>query len=206
MAGRALNVAERKRVLREQALRVRDALTPAEIEERSAEIARRVMALGGYQRARARLLFASFGSEVRTDRLIAHTVRSRARLVLPRVRGPEEALALHEVEDPATQLAPGWLGIPEPVAGNCPECTVNEIDFILVPGVAFDRNGGRLGYGGGYFDYILNLRGDLVEDGAAVAVAFAEQIVDEVPREAWDVRVPLIVTENEVIDTRSDRS
>jgi len=206
MAGRALNAAERKQALREEALRARDALRPQEVEERSAEIARRVMLLGSYQRAQVRLLFASIGSEVRTDRLIAHTVRSRARLVLPRVRGPEEALALHEVADPETQLVPGWNGIPEPVAGNCPERTESDIDFILVPGLAFDRHGGRLGYGGGYFDYILNLRGDLVDSGAAVAVAFASQIVDEVPREAWDVRVPVIVTEDEVIDTRSDRS
>jgi len=201
-----LNAAERKQALREEALRARDALAPAEIEERSAEITRRVMLLSSYRRARVRLLFASIGSEVRTDRLIAHTVRSRARLVLPRVRGPEEALALHEVVDPETQLVPGWSGIPEPIAGNCPECTESDIDFILVPGLAFDRHGGRLGYGGGYYDYILNVRGDLVDSGAAVAVAFASQIVDEVPREAWDVRVSVIVTEDGVIDARSDRS
>lgn len=206
MAGAVVNQAGRKQALRGEALRARDALTPAEIEVRSTAIARRIMALPGYERARVRLLFASIGSEVRTERLIADTVRSRARLVLPRVVGPEEALALHEVTDPATQLAPGWSGIPEPMPGKCPELTVNDIDFILVPGLAFDRHGGRLGYGGGYFDYILNLRGDLLESGAAVAVAFACQLVDDVPREAWDVRVPLIVTEDEVIDTRTEGS
>ncbi len=174
--------------------------------ELSTEIARRVMRLSSYRRARERLLFVSFGSEVDTSLLIADTLRSRARLVLPRVQGREEALALHEVSDPATQVAPGWGGIPEPVAGNCPERSIYDVDFILVPGLAFDRLGGRLGYGGGYFDYLLNLRGDLVETGAVVAVAFSAQIVDEVPREAWDVRVPVIVTEHEVIDTRPGRS
>jgi len=194
-----------KAALRDLLRARRDALEPSEIAERSQVIARRVMALAGYERSRTRLLFASFGSEVRTDALIADTLRSGARLVLPRVIGPEEALALHEVRDPAQEIAPGSFSIPEPLE-SCPELSLYEIDFVLVPGLGFDREGGRLGYGGGYFDYILNLRSDLVETGAAVAVAFEDQLIDEVPRESWDVRVPIIVTENEVIDTRPKRS
>lgn len=194
--------ADCKRLLRHEALARRDSLSPEEIEQRSAAIARRVMGLGAYRRARSRLLFMSVGSEVRTDRLVADSLRSRARVILPRVVGPEEALALHEVCDLEREVAPGWMGIREPIAGNCPEYSAEEVDFILVPGLAFDRRGGRLGYGGGYFDYILNLRSDLVESGAAVAVAFGLQIVDEVPRESWDARVPIIVTEDEIIDTR----
>jgi 5-formyltetrahydrofolate cyclo-ligase len=79
------------------------------------------------------------------------------------------------------------------------------VDFVLVPGLAFDRTGGRLGYGGGFFDYILNVRTDLVESGAAVAVAFSCQIVERVPTAGWDVRVPMIATEDELIDAL-DRS
>ncbi len=199
-------VTEAKRALRRQVLDRRDALDPEEIDERSTRIVRRVMALGSYRRGRSRVLFVSIGSEVRTDRLIAETLRSRAHLILPRVGGPEEALALHEVREPETELRPGAFGVPEPTAGNCPERSPYDIDFILVPGLAFDRRGGRLGYGGGFFDYILNLRNDLVDDGAVVAVAFSVQFVDEVPRDSWDVRVPIIVTEDEVIDTRTGRS
>ncbi|MGD9495448.1 MAG: 5-formyltetrahydrofolate cyclo-ligase [Armatimonadota bacterium] len=206
MAGSVVTVTERKRALRREVLARRNALSPEEVAERSERIVRRVLAVSGYRRSRSRLLFASVGSEVRTERLVADTLRSGARLVLPRVRGPEESLALHEVSDPATELRPGAFGIPEPVVGNCPELSVYDLDFILVPGLAFDRTGGRLGHGGGYFDYILSLRNDLLETGAAVAVAFSVQLVDEVPREAWDVRVPIIVTEDEVIDTRKSRS
>lgn len=202
MAGRAVTVAERKRRLRREALARRNALTPAEIEERSTVIARQVMRLPAYQRARARLLFMSVGSEVLTDGLIANSLRVGARVVLPRVVGPEEALVLHEVCDLERDVAPGWMGIPEPIPGHCPEYSPEQVDFILVPGLAFDRQGGRLGYGGGYYDYILNLRSDLQDSGGVVAVAFALQIVDEVPRESWDARVPIIVTEDEIIDTR----
>ena len=195
-----MKVAKRKAALRRRMRRERDALPEGEQERLSAAIARRVMDLPGWKRARSRMLFRSFGSEVLTDQLIDRTLRSRAELVLPRVTGLEETLALHAVADPDRELAPGHFGIDEPVSGRCPERSLYDVDFVLVPGLAFDREGGRLGYGGGFFDYVLNVRTDLMESGAVVAVAFALQIVDAVPLAGWDVRVPLIATEDELID------
>ena len=198
-----MKVAAKKAALRRLMRRRRDTLVDGVQEEASDAIARRVMALSAYQRSTSRLLFRSFGSEVLTDRLIEHTLRSRAELVLPRVTGLEEALALHAVRDPERDLAPGCFGIDEPISERCPERSIYDVDFMLVPGLAFDRHGGRLGYGGGFFDYILNVRTDLVESGAVVAVAYSLQIVDEVPQAGWDVSVPLIATEDELIDTRN---
>ena len=124
--------AERKRLLRQEALARRNALSPAEIEERSITIARRVMSLGAYQRARSRLLFMSVGSEVRTDRLVADSLRSCARVISPR-GGAGGTLALHEVRDLEREVAPGRMGIPEPIAETA-RCSPDEVDFILVPG------------------------------------------------------------------------
>lgn len=200
-----MKVAAEKAALRRRMRARRDSMLDGGQEAASDAIARRIVALASYRRARSRLLFRSFGSEVLTDRLIAETLRSRAELVLPRVKGLEEALALHAVADPERDLAPGSFGIEEPILARCPERSIYDIDFVLVPGLAFDRCGGRLGYGGGFFDYILNVRTDLVESGAVVAVAYSLQIVEQVPLAGWDVRVPLIVTEDELIDTR-DRS
>jgi 5-formyltetrahydrofolate cyclo-ligase len=200
-----VKVAAEKAALRRRMRDRRDALVNGELERRSARVMERVMGLGAYQRARSRLLFCSFGSEVLTDALIDETLESGAELLLPRVKGPEETLALHAVCDPEADLAPGCFGIDEPICDRCPERSLNDIDFVLVPGLAFDRRGGRLGYGGGFFDYILNVRTDLVQSGAAVAVAFSCQIAEEVPVAGWDVRVPLIATEDELIDARDGR-
>ncbi len=178
---------------------LRDALRDGERERLSEQIVRRVRKLPGYKRSRSRLLFSSFRSEVLTEALIADTLKHGARLLLPRVVDYEEPLALHEVTDPARDLAPGAFGILEPVAGRCPERSVYEMDFVLVPGLAFDRTGGRLGYGGGFFDWVLSHRHDLVDGDAAVAVGFGLQIVAAVPMQAWDVPVSAVVTENEVI-------
>lgn len=194
-----MTISEEKQALRRRILSLRDALSADDIRERSAQIARRVTQLQCYRAARTRLLFASFGSEVRTDALLAETLASEARLILPRVERGREELAFHEVVDLDADLAPGAWGIPEPIAERCPERALNEVDFILVPGVAFDRRGGRLGYGGGFYDRILRARQDLITDGAAVAVGFALQIVDRVPRHEGDVLVPLVVTEDEVL-------
>ena len=199
-----MNAADAKRELRRRISRLRDALPGEEIEERSRLIARHLYLLPGYRRSRSRLLFASFRSEVRTEALMQETLKRGGRLVLPRVAGWEEPLALHQVCDPERDLALGAFGIPEPIPGHCPELSVYDIDFVLVPGLAFDRQGGRLGWGGGFFDWVLSHRPDLVASQAAVAVAFDLQIVDEVPMQPWDVRVPIIVTESGVIRAGDD--
>ena len=194
-----MTTAQRKRALRAEVLARRDALSGDEIRERSLRIAERVTELLCYRAARTRLLFASFGSEVRTEALLAETAASEARLILPRVVHGRGDLALHEVRDLQVDLAPGAWGIPEPTPERCPEVSLSEVDFILAPGVAFDRQGGRLGYGGGFYDRILRERVDLVESSAAVAVTFALQVVGEAPRDERDVVVPVIVTEDEII-------
>lgn len=195
-----MNAGHGKRAMRARVQRSRDALPAEEARRSSEEIVRRVKNLPAYERARSRLLFASFRSEVATDALLRQTLAIGARLVLPRVTEFEEPLALHEVRDIERDLAPGAFGIREPIPARCPELSVEHVDFILVPGLAFDRAGGRLGYGGGFFDWVLSHRHDLVDGAAAVAVAFALQIVDEVPMQAWDVPVSLIVTEDEIIE------
>ncbi|MGI5817198.1 MAG: 5-formyltetrahydrofolate cyclo-ligase [Armatimonadota bacterium] len=200
-----MKLAGEKAALRRRARMRRDALSEDERRRHSEAIVRRVMGLGAWRRARSRLLFRSLGSEVLTDALIAETLRSGAELVMPRVKSLEEPLGMHVVRDPETDLAPGWCGIDEPIRDRCPERSLYDAEFVLVPGLAFDRRGGRLGYGGGFFDYILNVRTDLVETGAVVAVAFSCQIVERVPMAGWDVRVPLIATEDELIDTRDGR-
>jgi 5-formyltetrahydrofolate cyclo-ligase len=102
------------------------------------------------------------------------------------------ALALHRVDDPAGQLRPGMWGIPEPDPARAPTVAPAEVEFVLVPGVAFDPRGGRLGYGGGYYDRLLTA---VATDTPRVAAAFEVQMVDEVPMAPGDQRVDRVITE-----------
>jgi 5-formyltetrahydrofolate cyclo-ligase len=91
------------------------------------------------------------------------------------------------------QLAPGIWGIPQPRPELCPSVPVSQLDFVLVPGVAFTRRCERLGYGGGYYDRFIRA---LVRRPPLIAAAFALQVVAELPPSKSDQRVDRVVTED----------
>lgn len=193
---------EAKRDLRRAVLARRDALSPAENAALSAQVTQRALALPALAEAEVVLLFASFGSEVRTGELLAACLRNGQDVVLPRVRREERRLDLYLIEDATRDVVPGIWGIPEPDPHHCTEVMPRELDFILAPGVAFDRAGNRLGYGGGFYDKLLTqVRRELLSDGLA-ALCFALQLVEEVPHKPKDVPVPLLITEHGLIKTQ----
>jgi len=184
--------ADPKSALRREVIARRDALPAGSRAAKSAAIGEAVAALPEFRRAEVVLLFAPFGSEVDTVPLMRQALDAGQRLLLPRVVREEHRLALHEVREPAEDLRPGVWNIPEPDPTRCPERPLAAVGFVLAPGVAFDEQGGRLGYGGGYYDRLL---GALAPGVGVVAVCFECQIVPEVPRHAHDLLVPAIVTE-----------
>jgi 5-formyltetrahydrofolate cyclo-ligase len=196
-----------KEELRQEALRRRDALAPAEIEAKSARIAARVLALPAYAAADWVLLFASFRSEVNTWPMMRRVLADRKRLVLPRVDVVERNLLLYEVRDPDRDFEPRWRsGLREPRPGLCRRVPESQIDLIIAPGVAFDARGERLGYGAGYYDNFLRALRPSSAGVLVVGVAFELQLVPAVPNHDHDERVDMIVTESRIIDCRSDAS
>lgn len=185
-----------KATLRRRILARRDALDPAARAERSAAIVARLASMAAFQRARSVLAYASFGSEPDTWPFLRAVLAEGRTLLLPRVDRGARRLVLHRVVDLTRDLAPGTWGIPEPLPGRCPALAVPAADVVLVPGVAFDRTGGRLGYGGGYYDRLLAAwpgpRPPLI------APAFELQLVDAVPLGPGDHRVDRVVTETRV--------
>jgi 5-formyltetrahydrofolate cyclo-ligase len=117
---------------------------------------------------------------------------------LPKVNRRTNRLDLYWVNDLNSQLAAGLWGIPEPIIERCERLnSLNEVEFALLPGVAFTRNGARLGYGGGFYDKLL---AQIELRPALVAAAFALQIVEHIPQEPTDVKVEWIITEQATIN------
>lgn len=195
-------VREQKLAVRRQVQAARDALDAAEREVKSAAICRTIAGLPEFEQAESVMLFASFGSELSTRALVDTTLLAGKRLVLPAVQG-RGRLALRVVCDPATELARGTWGIPEPCV-RCPEISVGELDFLLVPGLAFDERGGRVGYGGGYYDCLLRQMVARPRPPAIVAACFELQLLPTAPTSAHDLPVPIIVTEARVIRTGAE--
>ncbi|CAA9462832.1 MAG: 5-formyltetrahydrofolate cyclo-ligase [uncultured Rubrobacteraceae bacterium] len=181
-----------KQALRRRVLGRRDAMGEAEHRESSQTIVGKVLSLEAYRRAGVVMAYAGFGSEVRTEPFLRSVLEAGKRLVLPRVNRERGALDLYEVRDLARDLEAGVWGINEPKADPHAAADLGAVDLALIPGVAFDARGGRLGHGAGYYDKLLGGAGGLPP---LVAGAFEVQVVDELPLDPHDVLVDLILTE-----------
>jgi len=142
------------------------------------------------------LCFASFRSEVDTTPLIAWWLARDAVVALPRIVGAHHMEA-YAVTDLQSDLVAGRWDIPEPRPG-LPLVDPVAIDVVIVPGSAFDRAGGRMGYGGGFYDtFLARLR----PDARRIGICFDLQVVERVPCETHDLCVDLVVTESRAIET-----
>ena len=186
-----------KQSIRKAVLARREQL-PAETRAvHSAAITERLRQLPEYRRAGAVLGYMNFGSEFASELWVAQALAEGKRLALPKVNHHTNHLDLYWVDDPENQLAAGLWGIREPVVERCAKLAApDEVEFALLPGVAFTRDGARLGYGGGYYDKLL---AGMAQRPALVAAAFALQVVESLPQEPYDIKVAWIITEQETI-------
>jgi 5-formyltetrahydrofolate cyclo-ligase len=185
-----------KRELRKKIVAERDLLTDEEIEARSALIAERFFSLPSFEQAKAVMYFVSFGSEVNTRPLVEETIAKGKIALAPKAVPQSRELIPSQILDWESDLLPGYYNIPEPRAGALRPFAPEQIDLLVVPGVAFDLKGNRLGYGGGYYDRFFPL---LKPRTPLVAMVFDLQIVPEVPTDEWDQKVDCIITEKRVI-------
>ncbi len=178
-----------RRVLRAR----RDAMPEAERRILSARIGEELLAEPHLLAARRVALYAAVRSEVATAGLHAGLHARGTELFYPRIVRASRTLEFAPAHDPAA-LRPGPFGIPEPTGDPI---ALAAIDVVVLPGLGFDRRGVRLGMGAGYYDRAL-----LGYAGLSVGVAFACQLVDELPEEAGDRRVDLLVTDRQVLALR----
>ena len=184
--------------IRKQLLVLREQLMPETRAAHSAAITERLLQLPEYQQADAVLGYMNIGAEFASEVWVRQVLADGKRLALPRVNHHANQLDLYWVDDLENQLESGLWGIREPVVERCERLTtLNEVEFALLPGVAFTRNGARLGYGGGFYDKLL---ARMTHRPALAAAAFSLQVVEHIPQEATDVKVEWVITEEEVID------
>ncbi len=182
---------ETKRALRERVLAARDSLPPEFRAAASAAICRALARRGDFAAASTVLLTSPFGSEWDTMPLLLIALERGKAVALPRVNATAHTLELCRLSEPSRDVGPGYRGIPEPQS-HCALIAADAIDWVLVPGIAFDTAGHRLGYGGGYYDRLLP---QLRRDAARIAGAYEMQLVDRVPAGAHDVPVQGLATE-----------
>lgn len=183
---------QRKRAIRRAVIERRDAMPSEQRAAASERVGELLMRLPEIERAATVMAFWSFGSEIDTTPVLERLHAAGKRIVLPRVEGSDVVAVVYE---PGDEVAAASFGAMEPMGTTLVEAEA--VDVVITPGVAFDREGRRIGYGGGFYDRFLpRTRPDV----AAIAIGFSTQLVDEpLPAASFDRPVDAIVTEDGVI-------
>lgn len=197
-AGSSVPLYERKKAIREQAHANRNAQPNK--DEISREIVARFLQLPEYAAARTVMFYVDVRAEVRTRQDLPTALASGKRIVVPYcVDGELELFHLENMDE----LETGMYRIlePRPELRQVPakRVAIEELDLVMVPGVAFDRRGSRTGHGKGYYDKLLE---HARPDCPLVALAFECQVFDEIPTEDHDVAMDRIITEAAVYEGR----
>ncbi|MBI2971101.1 MAG: 5-formyltetrahydrofolate cyclo-ligase [Candidatus Aenigmarchaeota archaeon] len=185
-----------KEVLRKLILKQRNALDAHSRELKSLAIAKNVLSLDFVSTAKTICTYVTKGSEVDTKQLIPELFKRGKTVLVPVV--VKETLALSELRS-LDELVEGAFDVPEPKQEHLRPVIPSAADVIIVPGVAFDSHGRRIGYGKGYYDRLLK---SLSEETTIVGMAYDVQVVERLPSDDHDAPMQYIVTETAIIQCR----
>lgn len=192
-----------KKDMREALLAKRKQLTNEEIIYKSKSIFNRLSSTDIYQKASKVMLYISFRNEVLTREIIDDLLRRGKRVFIPITVPATKAIIVSELKDPDEDLQTGNFGVLEPKYDAVREVEANILDLVLVPGVGFDEEGYRIGYGAGYYDRFLPRISPAVP---TVGLAFEAQMVDRLPRDEYDFPVQYVLTEDRLIKTKNRKA
>ncbi len=181
-------VSGQKKTLRKKMKELRKAIPDREAKNR--QILSHLLQLPQVQEADSVYVYASYGTEAGTFELIQACLAMGKQVALPRVLGSE--MDFYRIES-LGDLQPGAYGIPEPME-HCQKVTPSLLkECMILPGLAFDKAGHRLGYGGGYYDRYLEQYP--FDAPCKIALSYESQMIDDIPAEPTDIFVGMVVTE-----------
>lgn len=188
-------VTEQKKNIRKLITEKKNRLSDDYIVTSSKKITKTLMETPAFRNANVVMCYLSFGKEVDTGQIIDECFKKGKKVLVPIILRKADGTNYMEaslIEDPALDLAPGTMGISEPKASNLRICDPGLIDLIIIPGLAFDKCGNRLGYGAGYYDFFLER---IREDCSQFALTFSFQLMDHIPTQIHDKQIENIITE-----------
>lgn len=187
-----------KEVLRRRILALRSSLPTDELNRLSMKITGKVVGLAEYKRAKIIASYVAKKDEVQTSYIINHALDNGKRVIVPIANPASRSLAFSEIRS-MNELTGGHFGVPEPSPEFLRPVPLRKADLILVPVVAWDEKGFRLGYGHGYFDRALQS----ARDSFSVGLALELQLAESVPHLDFDMRMRAVVTEKRTLRPHS---
>jgi 5-formyltetrahydrofolate cyclo-ligase len=184
-----------KATVRKMMIRHRNDLTLKEVDSFSRKIEENLFSCKEFLNRDYVLYYLSFGKEVRTDSMIEHSLKLGKAVYVPRIIKNKNKLEICEIKNLKTDFEVNDFGIREPF--GVPAALSTKIDTIVVPGVAFDCSGGRIGFGGGYYDKLFV---ELLGNSLCLGLAYDFQLVDSLYQDVWDKKVQKIFTEKDTLN------
>ena len=172
------------------------ALSDEQIAEKTRAIEKRLFDFANFLEAKVALLYANNANEVGTKNILARTHAYNKIIVMPAFNTETFTMTLMKVDALEKDLTAGARGIVEPNPDRCKVVPIERIDIAIIPAVALDEKGGRIGSGEGYYDRLIP---ELSITTRKVALAFEEQIIPQVPIESHDKHIDIIITDKRII-------
>ena len=188
---------QQKAAIRQVILEKRKTQDPNEQAALSRSIAKALLGREEFQKADRVLVYLSKEGEVGTDHMLGRAFELGKHVCVPVVDRENGELRISELSGPETRFRLGAFGVREPEEQDLNFVPPDKIDLVVVPGLAFDRQGGRIGYGKGYYDRLLICLGAHVP---RIALAFDFQVLDTVPQNETDIRVDVVITEKSMMN------
>ncbi len=182
-----------KKEIRKEIIKKRKKLSQYEVEHKSKIITKKIIDLNLINKDMNILLYSDYKNEVKTKYLIEYILKYVGYILLPKVE-ENNTLSIHKVIN-LDELKPSNMNILEPTTDNI--ISYKDIDLIIAPGVAFDKNMNRLGYGGGYYDRLLT---NINETCKVIAIAYDLQIKESIPTDKHDKLMDYIITETSIFN------
>lgn len=185
-----------KELLRKKVLKKRKEMVKEEILSKSNKITKLFLESYLYNNVSSIMAYIDFRNEVHTEDLIRKSLDNNIKIIIPLSVVETRELILSQLINYDEELSAGTYGILEPKKEYIRKVSPSDIDLVIVPGVAFDERGYRIGYGGGYYDRFLSKLKPCVPK---IALAFDLQIVDNAYEDKHDIPVDYIITETRII-------
>jgi 5-formyltetrahydrofolate cyclo-ligase len=197
-----MNDPDNRRALRRELRARRQALAPAERIAATAALAQQLERLAAFREARSIAGYWAVSGELPLAGLVA-PLRARGQRYLLPVLGPDQQL-LFVPWQAGSVVAPNRYGIPEPVGADLERFEPARLDLVLVPLLGFDRDGHRLGFGGGWYDRSFAFRRGVAPPPLLVGIGFAIQELPRIEPAAWDVPLDYVATERALLSMPDD--
>ncbi|MBL0700477.1 MAG: 5-formyltetrahydrofolate cyclo-ligase [Desulfosarcina sp.] len=189
-------VKEKKRIIRETISTTLSAFSDSELTDKTKDVENRLFDFANFFESKIVLLYINNVNEVNTEQIIKKSLKLKKIVILPAIDTKNHEIKLLKIDNVETDLKIGSRGILEPDAEKCKLVPVECIDIAIIPGIALDEKGSRIGVGDGYYDRLIP---KLPLTARKVGIAFEDQIIKQIPTESHDRHVDIIITEKRII-------